>query len=58
MLAHDQPLKSIADMLGHRKLAPPSACSPRRVDRTLIYTKVDLESLRQAALEWPLEIHP
>ena len=47
MLAHDQSLKSIADMLGHRQL-----------DTTLIYTKVDLESLRQAALEWPLEVYP
>jgi len=44
MLEQDQPLKSIADMLGHRSS-----------DSTLIYTKVDLEALRQVALEWPQE---
>lgn len=47
MLEQNQPLKSIADMLGHRTL-----------DSTLIYTKVDIETLRQVALEWPPELTP
>ena len=47
MLDNQVPLKSIADMLGHRHL-----------DSTFIYTKVDLQSLRQAALPWPEEVTP
>jgi len=47
MLDNQVPLKSIADMLGHRHL-----------DSTFIYTKVDLQSLRQAALPWPGEVTP
>jgi integrase/recombinase XerD len=42
MLAHGQPLKNIGDMLGHRS-----------IETTYIYTKVDIEMLRQAALDWP-----
>jgi site-specific recombinase XerD len=42
MLAHGQPLKTIRDVLGHRT-----------IETTFIYTKVDIEHLRQAALEWP-----
>jgi integrase len=36
------PFKDLADMLGHRS---PSS--------TLVYSKVDVEALRQAALPWP-----
>jgi integrase/recombinase XerD len=42
MLARGHRLKTIRDILGHRS-----------VETTLIYTKVDVEHLRQAALEWP-----
>ena len=42
MLQRGQPLKTIADLLGHRN-----------INTTYIYTKVDLEALRQAILEWP-----
>jgi integrase/recombinase XerD len=45
MLAQGQPLKAIADVLGHRHLGT-----------TFIYTKVDFNSLRQVALEWPQEV--
>ena len=41
-LAHDSPIKSIADVLGHRY-----------IDTTFIYAKADLASLRQVALPWP-----
>lgn len=41
-LAHDSPIKSIADVLGHRY-----------IDTTFIYAKADLTSLRQVALPWP-----
>lgn len=41
-LAHDSPIKAIADVLGHRYL-----------DTTFIYAKADLASLRQVALPWP-----
>lgn len=44
MLKRGHPLKSIADMLGHRNL-----------ESTLIYAKVDFHMLEQAALEWPEE---
>jgi site-specific recombinase XerD len=42
LLVRGQSLKAIRDLLGHRHL-----------DTTFIYTKVDVETLRQAALEWP-----
>ena len=42
MLRHGQSLKAIADMLGHR-----------HINTTFIYTKVDLETLRQLPLDWP-----
>lgn len=42
MLQQKQPLKHIADMLGHRD---PSS--------TFIYTKIDMTTLREATLEWP-----
>jgi integrase/recombinase XerD len=41
-LAHDSPIKAIADVLGHRY-----------IDTTFIYAKADLASLRQVALPWP-----
>jgi site-specific recombinase XerD len=41
-LAHDSPIKSIADVLGHRY-----------IDTTFIYAKADLNSLRQVAMPWP-----
>ncbi len=41
-LANDSPIKSIADVLGHR-------C----IDTTFIYAKADLNSLREVALPWP-----
>lgn len=37
-------LKDIADLLGHRHLSS-----------TFIYTKVDFNTLKQVALEWPME---
>jgi site-specific recombinase XerD len=45
MLEQGQPLKAIADVLGHRHLGT-----------TFIYTKVDFNSLQQVALEWPKEV--
>jgi len=42
MLAHGHALKTIRDVLGHRS-----------IETTFIYTKVDIERLRLAALEWP-----
>lgn len=42
MLAKGESIKTIRDVLGHKS-----------IDTTFIYTKVDLSSLRQAALEWP-----
>jgi site-specific recombinase XerD len=41
-LAHNSPIKSIADVLGHRY-----------IDTTFIYAKADLTSLRQVAMPWP-----
>lgn len=41
-LAHDVPIKAIADVLGHRWL-----------HTTFIYAKADLKTLRQAASSWP-----
>lgn len=45
MLQQGQPLKAVADVLGHRHLGT-----------TFIYTKVDFNSLRQVALDWPEEV--
>jgi site-specific recombinase XerD len=45
MLQHGQSLKTIADLLGHRN-----------INTTFIYTKVDLETLKQLPLEWPEEV--
>jgi len=42
LLQEDVPLKQIADVLGHRHL-----------NTTFVYTKVDLNSLKQVCLEWP-----
>lgn len=42
MLQRGQSLKAIADLLGHRN-----------INTTFIYTKVDLQTLGQAILEWP-----
>ena len=44
MLKHGYPLKSIADMIGHRWITS-----------TFIYTKVDFQTLNQVPLEWPEE---
>jgi integrase/recombinase XerD len=41
-LANDSPIKSIADVLGHRY-----------IDTTFIYAKADLKTLREAAMPWP-----
>ena len=41
-LAHNSPIKSIADVLGHRY-----------IDTTFIYAKADLNSLREVAMPWP-----
>jgi integrase/recombinase XerD len=41
-LAHNSPIKSIADVLGHR-------C----IDTTFIYAKVDLKALREVSMPWP-----
>ncbi len=43
-LAQDSPMKSIADVLGHRCL-----------NTTFIYAKADLKMLRQVAMPWPKE---
>jgi len=42
LLEKGEPIKSIADLLGHR-------C----IDTTFIYTKVDVKGLRALAREWP-----
>ena len=41
-LENDQPIKAIADVLGHRY-----------IDTTYIYAKADLKTLRQVAMPWP-----
>lgn len=41
-LAHDSPIKSIADVLGHRY-----------IDTTFIYAKADLKALREVSMPWP-----
>lgn len=45
MLQQGHPLKAVADVLGHRYLGT-----------TFIYTKVDFNSLKQVALDWPAEV--
>jgi integrase/recombinase XerD len=47
MLQQGQPLKAIADVLGHRCLST-----------TFVYTKVDFSALKQVVLEWPQEVTP
>ncbi|MDO8690773.1 MAG: site-specific integrase [Dehalococcoidia bacterium] len=47
MLQEGRPLKTIADLLGHRNL-----------ETTRIYTKVDLGRLRTVPLPWPEEMLP
>ena len=42
ILSEGHSLKTIGDMLGHRT-----------IETTFIYTKVDVEMLRRAALDWP-----
>lgn len=46
-LAHDIPMKAIADVLGHRDL-----------NTSFIYAKADLHTLRQVASPWPEEVTP
>lgn len=46
-LAHDIPMKAIADVLGHRDL-----------NTSFIYAKADLHTLRQVATPWPEEVTP
>jgi integrase/recombinase XerD len=41
-LAHNSPIKSIADVLGHR-------C----INTTFIYAKADLKALREVSMPWP-----
>lgn len=43
-LAHDSPIKTIADVLGHRCL-----------NTTFIYAKADIKTLQQVAMPWPKE---
>ena len=45
VLREGSSLKAVADVLGHRHLTT-----------TFIYTKVDFNALKQAALEWPTEV--
>lgn len=45
MLAEGHPLKTLADLLGHRSL-----------ETTRLYTKVDIGQLRTVALPWPEEV--
>lgn len=45
MVAQGHPLNAVADVLGHRSLS-----------NTFIYTKVDFQTLKQVALEWPQEV--
>jgi site-specific recombinase XerD len=42
MLQQGQSIKTIADLLGHRN-----------INSAFIYTKVDMETLKQAPLDWP-----
>ncbi len=45
MVQAGHPLKSVADVLGHRYLST-----------TFVYTKVNFNALKQVALEWPGEV--
>ena len=45
MVQAGHPLKSVADVLGHRCLSS-----------TFMYSKVDFNALKQVALEWPQEV--
>ncbi len=45
MVQAGHPLKSVADVLGHRRLST-----------TFIYTKIDFNALKQVALPWPQEV--
>lgn len=45
MLKRGQSLKTIADLLGHR-----------HINTTFIYTKADLDTLKQLPLDWPGEV--
>jgi site-specific recombinase XerD len=45
MVAKGHSLKAVADVLGHRHLAT-----------TFRYTKVDFNSLKHVALDWPEEV--
>ena len=45
--AQGQPLKTVADLLGHRS-----------IESTRIYTKVDYTQLRSVGLGWPEELRP
>ena len=47
MVQQGHSLKAIADVLGHRLLST-----------TFLYTKVDVQALKQVALEWPQEVSP
>jgi integrase/recombinase XerD len=42
LMEHDTPIKTIADLLGHKSISA-----------TFIYTKVDVKHLRLVAYEWP-----
>jgi integrase/recombinase XerD len=46
MLAEGHPLKTIADIIGHRS-----------IETTRIYAKVDFARLRTVSLPWPEEVH-
>jgi len=45
--AQGHPLKTVADLLGHRRL-----------ESTRIYTKVDYPQLQSVGLPWPEEVQP
>lgn len=47
LLRSGQPVKAIADLLGHRSL-----------DAVAIYAKVDYERLLEVAIDWPTEVTP
>ena len=44
LVSQNIPIKTIADLLGHR-----------HIETTFIYTKVDIDQLRMLAREWPEE---
>lgn len=41
-LAHDAPIKSIADVMGHRN-----------INTSFIYAKADIKTLKNVAMPWP-----